>query len=140
RITNIDKLNPFTLKGTAPPGNGLVFETLLAGTLDEPTTMYGLLAEDIEVAADRLSVTFRLNPAARFHDGKPVMAEDVKYSFDRLLDKGAAPFWRVYLADVKRAVVTGPRTIRFDIERFTSEMPMVLGGLAVFSRDYGAGK
>ena len=53
RITNLDKLNPFTLKGTAPPGmGGLIIETLLSGTLDEPTTAYGLLAEDVEVAPD----------------------------------------------------------------------------------------
>ena len=65
RITNFDKFNPFTLKGTAPPGLGaLVFETLLTGTLDEPNTGYGLLAEDVEVPADKMSVTFRLNPAA----------------------------------------------------------------------------
>ena len=74
RITNFDKYNPFTLKGTAPPGTGLLFESLLTGTMDEPTTAYGLLAEDIEVAADGLAATFRLNPAARFHDGTPVTA------------------------------------------------------------------
>src|SRR3954462_12050896 len=73
RITNFDKYNPFTLKGTAPPGlDSLVFETLLTGTMDEPTTAYGLLADDVDVAPDKLSVTFRINPAARFHNGKPV--------------------------------------------------------------------
>jgi microcin C transport system substrate-binding protein len=78
RITNFDKFNPFTLKGTAAPGLApLVFETLLTGTMDEPSTAYGLLAEDIDVAPDMLSVSFRLNAAARFQDGKPVMAEDV---------------------------------------------------------------
>src|SRR5688572_19603537 len=113
RITNFDKYNPFTLKGTAPPGLfALVFETLLTGTFDEPTTAYGLLAEDVEVAPDKLSATFRLNPAARFHDGKPVMAADVKYTFDRLMSKEATPQYRVIFGDVKRAVVTGPRTIR----------------------------
>src|SRR5688572_18110153 len=62
RITNFDKYNPFTLKGTSAPGLGaLVFESLLTGTMDEPTTAYGLLAEDVEVAPDKLSVTFRLN-------------------------------------------------------------------------------
>jgi microcin C transport system substrate-binding protein len=140
RITNIDKLNPFTLKGTAPPGAGLVFETLLAGTLDEPTTAYGLLAEDIEVPADGLSVSFRLNPAARFHDGKPVMAADVKYSFDKLMSKEAAPQYRVVYGDVKRAVVTGPRTIRFELTRASAELPLLVGQLPVFSRDWGAGK
>lgn len=79
RITNFDKYNPFTLKGNAPPDLGeLVFETLLTGNLDEPTTSYGLLAEDIEVAADKRSATFRLNPKARFHNGDAVLAVDVK--------------------------------------------------------------
>jgi microcin C transport system substrate-binding protein len=86
RSTNFDKYNPFTLKGSSPPAlSALVFESLLTGTMDEPTTAYGLLAEDVQVAPDRLSVTFRLNPAARFQDGKPVMAADVKHSFDTLM-------------------------------------------------------
>ncbi len=141
RITNLDKLNPFILKGTAPPAlSPLVLETLLTGTMDEPTTAYGLLAEDVEVARDGLSVTFRLNPAARFHDGKPVMAADVKYTFDRLMSKEAAPQYRVVYGDVKRAVVTGPRTVRFDLARASAELPLLVGSLAVFSRDWGAGK
>jgi len=141
RITNFDKFNPFTLKGTAAPGLApLVFETLLTGTMDEPSTAYGLLAEDIDVAPDMLSVSFRLNAAARFQDGKPVMAEDVKYTFDRLMSKEAAPQYRVVYGDVKRAVVTGPRTIRFDFARASAELPLLVGSLPVFSRAWGAGK
>jgi microcin C transport system substrate-binding protein len=141
RITNFDKYNPFTLKGTSPPGLGaLVFETLLTGTLDEPTTAYGLLAEDVEVAADGLSTTFRLDPRARFHNGKPVMAADVKHSFDILMTKEANPQYRIIYADVKRAVVLGARTIRFDFARASAELPLMVGGLAVFSREWGAGK
>jgi len=141
RLTNFDKFNPFTLKGSAAPGLGaLVFETLLTGTLDEPTTAYGLLAEDIDVPADHLSVTFRLNAAARFQNGKPVMAEDVKYTFDRLMSKEAAPQYRVVYGEVKRAVVTGPRSIRFEFARPSAELPLLVGNLPVFSRDWGAGK
>ena len=141
RITNLDKLNPFTLKGISPPGMvGLLFETLLTGTLDEPTTAYGLLAEDVEVAPDKLSVSFRLNPAARFHNGKPVMADDVKYTFDRLMSKEASPQYRVVYGDVKRAVVVSPRTVRFDLARASAELPLLVGGLPVFSREWGAGK
>jgi len=141
RITNFDKYNPFTLKGTAPPGLGaLVFESLLTGTMDEPTAAYGLLAEDVEIAADKMSVTFRLNPAARFHDGTPVMAADVKHSFDTLMSKQAAPQYRVVFGDVKGAVVTGPRTVRFDFNRANAELPLLVGGLPVFSRAWGAGK
>ena len=141
RITNFDKFNPFILKGTSPPGLGaLVFESLLTGTLDEPNTVYGLLAEDIAVAADGLSVTFRLNPAARFNDGTPVMAADVKHTFDTLISKQAAPQYRVLLNDVSGAVVTGPRSVRFDFKRANAELPLLVGGLPVFSRAWGAGK
>ena len=141
RITNFDKYNPFTLKGIAAPGLGaLVFETLLTGTLDEPTTAYGLLAEDVQVAPDKLSVIFRLNPKARFHNGKPVLAADVKHSFDTLMSKQAAPQYRVVFADVKQAVVTGERTVRFDFKTVSAELPLLVGGIPVFSRDWGAGK
>ena len=140
RITNFDKFNPFTLKGTAPPGSGLMFETLLTGTMDEPTTAYGLLAEDVEVAADGLSATFRINPAARFYDGTPVMAADAKHSFDTLMSKQAAPQYRVVYGDVKQAAVLGPRTIRYDFRRANAELPLMVGALPVFSRAWGAGK
>ena len=112
RITNFDQYNPYTLKGTAPPGIGLLFESMLTPTMDEPTTAYGLLAEDVEVAADGLSVTFRINAAARFHDGTPVLAADAKHSFDMLMSKQAAPQYRVVFSEVKQAVVVEPRTVR----------------------------
>jgi microcin C transport system substrate-binding protein len=141
RITNFDKFNPFTLKGTAPPGlASLAFESLLTGTLDEPTSAYGLLAEDVEVAKDKLSVTFRINPAARFQNGTPVMAADVKHSFDTLMSKQAAPQYRVVFGDVKGAVVTAPRTVRFEFARANAELPIMVGALPVFSRAWGAGK
>ena len=141
RITNFDKYNPFTLKGTSPPGlSALVFESLLTGTLDEPTTAYGLLAEDVTVAPDKLSATFTLNPLARFHDGTPVMAADVKHSFDTLISKQAAPQYRVAYGDISQAVVVGPRVVRFEFKRASLELPLLAGGMAVFSRAWGAGK
>jgi microcin C transport system substrate-binding protein len=141
RITNFDKFNPFTLRGTAPPGlTSLVFETLLTGTADEPTTSYGLLAEDVTVAPDGLSVAFRLNPKARFHDGTPVTAADVKHSFDTLMSKQAAPGFRFVFADVKQAVVTGALSVRFEFRHASPELPLMVGGIPVFSRAWGAGK
>lgn len=141
RLTNFDKFNPFTLKGAAAPGLGtLVFETLMTGTYDEPNTAYGLLAEDIEVAEDRLSVTFRINPAARFQDGSPVTAEDVKHTFDTLMSKQAAPQYRVIFGDVKQAQVTAPLAVRFDFRRASAELPLLVGSLPVFSRAWGGGK
>ncbi len=141
RLTNFDKFNPFTLKGAAPPGlSTLVFETLLTGAMDEPTTTYGLLAEDVEVSEDRLSVTFRINASARFQDGTPVTAADVKHTFDTLMSKQAAPQYRVIFGDVKQAVVTGPLSVRFDFKNASAELPLLVGGLPVFSKAWGAGK
>ena len=141
RITQFDKYNPFTLKGIAPPGlTELMFESLLTGTLDEPTTAYGLLAQDVAVAPDRLSATFRINPAARFHDGKPVLAADVKYSFDVLTSKRAHPAYQQAFADVKAAVMVSDRVIRFDFKQPAPEMPLLVGGMPVFGIDWGKGK
>jgi len=141
RPTNFDKFNPFTLKGTAPHGMGsLMFDSLLTGNSDEPTTAYGLLAEDVEVAPDRLSATFRLNPQARFHDGKPVLAADVVHSFKTLVSKEAAPQYRTIYTEVKDAVAVDERTVRFDFASPNAELPLVVGGMPVFSRDWGRGK
>jgi len=141
RPTNFDKFNPFTLKGTAPSGLGsLMFESLLTGNMEEPTTVYGLLAEDVEVAPDRLSVTFRLNPKARFNDGSPVLAADVVHSFKMLTGKLASPVYRTIYAEVKGSSALSERTVRFDFANPNRELPLVIGGMPVFSRRWGAGK
>ena len=141
RASSFDKYNPFTLKGTAPPGLGsLMLETLLTGNSDEPTTAYGLLAEDVSLAKDKLSVTFRLNPLARFHNGDPVLALDVKYSFDRLTSKEAAPQFRTYFSEVASVVVVSEREIRFNFKRANAELPLIVGSMSVFSHKWGADK
>ncbi len=141
RASSFDKYNPFTLKGTAPPGLGsLMLETLLTGNSDEPTTAYGLLAQDVSVAKDKLSVTFRLNPLARFHNGDPVLALDVKYSFDRLTSKEAAPQFRTYFSEVASVVVVSEREVRFNFKRANAELPLIVGSMAVFSHKWGADK
>ncbi len=138
RASQYDKFNPFTLKGTAPPGlNALVLETLLTGSLDEPNTAYGLLAEDVTVAPDGLSATFRLNLKARFHNGDPVLAADVKHAFDTLTGPEASPQYRSYFADIRRATVLGERLLRFDFARRSAELPLIAGSLPVFSRQWG---
>ncbi len=140
-VTNFDKFNPFTLKGTPPAGlTQLVFESLLIGDSEEPTTAYGLLAEDVSVAPDRLSATFRLRPAARFNDGSPVLATDVVYSFRTLTGPLAAPQFQTLYAEVKRAVAVDDRTVRFDFANPNRELPLVVGGMPVFSPAWGGGK
>jgi microcin C transport system substrate-binding protein len=141
RPTNFDKFNPFTLKGTAPYGLGsLMFESLLTGNSEEPTTAYGLLAQDVEVAPDKLSATFRLHPKARFNNGSPVLAADVVHSFNTLISKLAAPQFRTIYAEVKGARALDERTVRFDFASPNAELPLVVGGMAVFSRAWGGGK
>ncbi len=141
RPTNFDKFNPFTLRGTAPYGiSTLMVESLLVGNSEEPTTSYGLLAEDVEVAADKLSATFRLNPKAKFHDGSPVLAADVLHSYTQLVSKLAAPQFRTIYAEVKGVVVVSERVVRFDFATPNPELPLVVGGMPVFSSKWGGGK
>lgn len=137
--TSFDKFNPFSMKGVAAAGvSTLMFESLAIASADEIATMYGLLAEDMELAPDRMAMTFRLHPKARFNNGDAVTADDVKYSFDTLVAKGAPQFKMIY-ADVKQAVVLDPRTIRFDFRSANRELPLIVGGMPVFSRKWAAG-
>ena len=139
---SFDKLNPFTLKGIAAAGIGtLMFETLAEPSKDEPFSMYGLLADDIRFAEDGLSTTFRLNAAARFSDGSPVTAEDVRHSFVTLTSRQAHPRYRQSFADVAQVRVIDSRTIRFEFKRRNHELHMIIGiQLPVFSRNWGKGK
>jgi microcin C transport system substrate-binding protein len=138
---SFDKLNPFTLRGVVAAGVGfLMFDTLTEQSEDEPFTVYGLLAESMEYGADGLSVTFHLNPKARFSNGDPVLAADVRHSFDMLMGKLAHPRWRNYYGDVKAVVTPGERTIRFEFKQRNHELHMILGQMPVFSRKWGDGK
>jgi microcin C transport system substrate-binding protein len=138
RRTSFDKFNPFSLKGVAAAGiSDLMFETLAVGSSDESASMYGLLAEDMELAEDRKSITFRLNPKARFNNGDPVLAADVKHSFDTLIAKGAPQFKSIF-ADIRQCVILNERTVRFDFRSNNRELPLIAGGVPVFSRKWGA--
>lgn len=138
RASTFDKYNPFTLKGLAPSFEGdLLFEGLLTGSMDEVGVGYGLLAEDVDVAPDRLSATFRLRPEARFHNGDPVLAADVKHSYDTLISKYAAPGYATLLANVAGCDVLDERTVRFRFKVADRQLPLVVGGLPVFSRKWG---
>jgi microcin C transport system substrate-binding protein len=141
RVSNFDKYNPFSLRGSAPAYMAvLIFESLLTGSADENGTGYGLLASDVQVPPDRLSATFKINAAARFTNGDPVLAADVKHSYDMLISKYATPGYRSMLEDVKAVTVLDERTIRFDFKRANRELPLTVGSLPVFSRKWGAGK
>ena len=135
--TSFDKFNPFTLRGVSAPGIELMFESLAEGSADEVSSIYGLLAEDIQVAADHKSTTFRIRPEAKFSDGTPVLAADVKYSFDVLMSGKAHPRYKTTFADVKQAVVLSEREVRFDFKNSNTELPIMVGTLPIFSRNWG---
>ena len=138
RTSTFDKYNPFTVKGSAPAYlDGLLFDTLLTGSLDESAAGYGLLAEDVAVAPDRLSATFRLRPEARFHNGEAVLALDVKHSFDTLNGPFAAPGYRSLLEDVAGCDVIDARTVRFRFRHPNRALPLTVGGLPIFSHQWG---
>ena len=131
---DFDSFNPYILKGVAADGlSELIFEPLMVQSEDEPYSLYAHLAEDIELASDGLSVTFRLNPKARFSNGDPVLAEDVKFSFDVIRSDKGHPQFRFYWADIREAVVVGPRTVRFNFYKVNPELHMIVAQVPVFS-------
>jgi microcin C transport system substrate-binding protein len=135
---SFDSLNPFISKGVAADDINLIYDTLTVQSLDEPFTVYGLLAEKIEKADDCSWVRFYLRPEARFHDGQPVTAEDVKFTFDLLMSKGA-PMYRGYYAEVERAEVEGPLTVKFVFKHAGNrELPLIVGQLPVLPKHWWA--
>ena len=133
-----DSLNPFINKGVPADDIGMIYDTLTHHGLDEPFTEYGLLAEKIEKAPDNAWVRFYLRPEARFHDGQPVTAEDVKFSFDTLMSKGA-PMYRGYYADVEKVEVESPQRVRFVFKQAGNrELPLIVGQLPVLPKHWWA--
>jgi peptide/nickel transport system substrate-binding protein len=129
---SFDSLNPLIVKGSAANGiREFVIESLMARGLDEPFTLYGLVAETVEVPDDRSSITFNLNPKARFSDGKPITADDVLFSFELLKTKGR-PNHRTYFAKVAKTERLSDHAVRFTFDASGDrEIPLILGLLPV---------
>ncbi len=136
-VGTFDSTNPMIVKGIAAMGlRAHVFESLLARNLDEPFSLYGLLAESVEVPDDRSWVEFTLRQNARFSDGSPVTVEDVVFSLEVLRDHGR-PNYQSYYSKVARTDVRGPRTVRFVFEAGTDrELPLILGLMAVLPKHH----
>ncbi|MDX6804495.1 extracellular solute-binding protein [Terrihabitans rhizophilus] len=138
-VGTFDSFNSFVPKGNAAAGISLIYEQLMTPSFDEPSTEYGLIAEAVRYPEDHSSVTFRLNPAARWHDGQPITVGDVVWSFDTL--KRISPFYRFYLANVLKAEQTGEREVTFTFDKGGNrELPQIVGQLNILPRHWWEGK
>ncbi len=137
-IGSFDSLNPFILKGTPASNISLIFDSLTVQSNDEPFSEYGLLAETIEIPDDRSWVAFNLREEARWHDGEPVTAADVVFSFNVLREEGR-PFFRSYYANVAEVTIEGERRVKFTFDQtMNRELPLIIGQLPILPEHYYA--
>ena len=135
---SFDSLNPFTVKGDPAGGIGLVYDSLMASSPDEPSSEYGLVAEWVSYPPDFSSVTFGINPKARFHDGSPITPEDIIFSFDA--QKKAHPRMAFYYKNVVKAEKTGDNEVTFTFDvKGNRELPQIVGQLSVLSKKFWEG-
>lgn len=135
-IGSFDSTNPFIIQGSPASGLSGIYDTLMTQNADEPFTMYGLLAEGIRLSPDRRWIEFDLNPLARFHDGEPVTAEDVVFSFNTLTEQGQ-PFYGAYYADVTEVRAQDESTVRFTLgDSESRELPLIIGQLPILPAHY----
>ena len=144
-LGSFDSLNPFIVRGAPAIGmraplvsgsfviTGYVVESLMVRGYDEPFTLYGLIARRVATNSARNFVTFELDPAARFSDGRPVTPEDVLFSWQLLRDKGR-PNHRIYYSKVTKAAAIGPNAVRFDLPGDDRELPLILGLMPVLPK------
>lgn len=134
---SFDSFNPFILTGDPEAGvGGLTFDTLLTSADDEPDSAYGLVAKSVELADDKMSVTFFMRPEAKFSDGSALTAEDVVFSFDILKTKGH-PRYRIALRDVVKAEALDKYTVRYTFKgQLVRDLPLLVSGLPILSKAY----
>lgn len=134
-LGTFDSLNPFIIRGVSATGlREYVFESLMARSGDEPFTLYGLIAESVELPPDRAWVTFHLRPEARFADGQPITPDDVLFSHALLKEKGW-PYHRSHYGKVAKAEKIGERSVRFTFESAGDrEVPLLLALMPILPR------
>lgn len=140
-IGTFDSLNPFIVKGA--PASGLTFlgqsylyDSLMEQSLDEPFSMYGLLAENIELPESRKWVAFNIREEAKWADGVPVTAHDVVWTFNTLVEKGK-PFFKAYYGDVTKVEATSDRRVKFTFAHGdNAELPLIISQLVILPKHY----
>jgi microcin C transport system substrate-binding protein len=138
-IGSFDSLNPVLYRGEAAGGLGLIFENLMADSLEESSTSYGQIAEWASYPDDYSSVTFKLRDEARWHDGTKITPEDVIYSLD--VNKEANPRMGFYYKNVTRAEATDDNAVTFHFDvKHNRELPMIMGQLTILPKHWWTGK
>ena len=131
-----DSFNGFIVKGTPAAGTGLIYDTLLHQSAEEAFTLYGHLAESLEVPDDRSWVKFNLRENAVWHDGMPITVADVIFSLETLTTKGQ-PFYRSYYGNAEKAEQTGDRQVTFIFKPgLNRELPLILGEMTILPKHY----
>lgn len=137
-LGGFDTFNPILPKGEVAGGVGLLYETLLVPSVDEVGTYYGRLAKELKIAPDYGSVTFRIDPKAKWHDGEPVTAEDVVWTFNKLIEVN--PDRAQYYSNITKAEVTAPGEVTFTFnQKNNRELPLILGQLQVLPQHWWEG-
>lgn len=135
-LGTFDSFNNFIVKGTPADGLGQLYDSLLGKAHDEPFSLYGLIAESIELPADRSWVIFNLRKAAKFSDGHPITAEDIIFSFDTLRTKGA-PFYKAYYADIAKIEALTPYRVKFTFKHnLNRELALIVGEVSILPKHY----
>lgn len=130
-----DSFNQFIVKGNSTGLPGL-YDTLTASTEDDSLTEYGLLAESMEVAEDKSWIIYNLRPEARWHDGQPITADDVVFTFNVLIEKGS-PVYRYYYAEVAAVEKLGERRVKFQFKHGGNrELPVIMGQIAILPKHW----
>ncbi|WP_032880370.1 extracellular solute-binding protein [Acinetobacter courvalinii] len=134
-LGTFDNLNSMNGKGSSTEGVNYLFDSLMDRSLDEPRVMYPLLAEKVSYDPDHLqSITFHLNPKARFNNGQPLTAEDVKFTFDTYQTKANLGF-QMYLSDLARTEVLSRHQVKFIFKsKHNVEMPLIVASLPIYSK------
>ncbi|HSG95950.1 MAG TPA: ABC transporter substrate-binding protein, partial [Afifellaceae bacterium] len=133
-----DTLNFVVPKGTTPLGLGLIYDTLMTSALDEISAMYGLVAEKMKFPADYSSVTFKLRPEAKWHDGQPITPQDVVWSFEVLTANN--PAQKKYYEHVTKAEVSGENEVTFSFDQANNrELPHIVGQLLILPKHWWTG-
>jgi microcin C transport system substrate-binding protein len=126
------------IKGSLASGLQLITESLTTPALDEISTEYGLLAESVTYPEDRTWVTYRLRANARWHDGKPVTADDVVWSFTVFTKN--SPLYAAYYRHVKKAEKSGERDVTFHFDGpGNRELPQIVGQLPIMPKHWWEG-